>query len=111
MDVAAKGYHVQALKDKDSDVMGILDSRAAAHSKLLHHDLALRDTKQMIKREKGDERVRECVIALYSHGFADGRRDICVVPKPSSWMGSQTRHSKSTHMALGLCPRAIRVVK
>lgn len=48
---------MQALKEKNGDVMGILDSRAAAHSKLLHHDLALRDTKQMIKREKSDERV------------------------------------------------------
>jgi len=71
---------MQALKDKDSDLLSILDSRAAAYSKLAQHDQALRDTKQMIKCGKNDERVCDSLrVCLYS---ADCRRDICVVPKP-----------------------------
>lgn len=72
---------MQALKDRDSDLLSILDSRAAAYSKLAQHDQALRDTKQMIKCGKNDERVRDSRrLCLCS---ADCERGICAVPKPS----------------------------
>lgn len=42
---------------KDADYVGILDNRAAARTKLTQYDLALRDARQMIKKDKHDERV------------------------------------------------------
>lgn len=44
-------------------MLTVLDGRSAAHSKLAQHDLVLRDTKQMIKRDKNDERV--CRLCFY----------------------------------------------
>lgn len=55
---------MQALKDKDCDALSVLDSRAAAHSKLTQHDRALRDTKQMIKGDKNDGRVCQCASSV-----------------------------------------------
>lgn len=48
---------LQALSKKDADYVGILDNRAATYSKLAQYDLALRDARHMIKRDKLDERV------------------------------------------------------
>lgn len=46
----------EALSKKDADYVGILDNRAATYSKLAQYDLALRDARHMIKRDKLDER-------------------------------------------------------
>ncbi|KAJ5096322.1 hypothetical protein NUU61_005678 [Penicillium alfredii] len=42
----------QALNQQDVDIIGILDNRAAAYSKLGQHDQARRDARQMIKRSR-----------------------------------------------------------
>lgn len=50
---------MQALREAEdvAEHIGILDNRAAAYSKLAQHDLALRDARQMIKRDKLDAKV------------------------------------------------------
>jgi F-box/TPR repeat protein Pof3 len=48
----------QALRYQDVDVLAVLDNRAGTYSKLGQHDQALRDARQMIKKDKNDERVR-----------------------------------------------------
>lgn len=47
---------LQALKKSPASV-AILDSRAATYAKLTQYDLALRDARHMIKKDKNDERV------------------------------------------------------
>lgn len=39
------------------DSVAILDNRAATYTKLTKYDLALRDARHMIKKDKNDERV------------------------------------------------------
>ncbi|BCR91843.1 Leucine Rich Repeat domain protein [Aspergillus chevalieri] len=69
---AAVEAFTEALKDRDSDLLSILDSRAAAYSKLAQHDQALRDTKQMIKCGKNDERgYLRCAKTLLLNGKPD----------------------------------------
>ncbi|KAJ5734112.1 hypothetical protein N7493_002898 [Penicillium malachiteum] len=46
----------EALKQKDADVIGILDNRAATYCKLEQWDSARRDAKNMIKTANQDER-------------------------------------------------------
>lgn len=48
----------QALRYQDVDTLAVLDNRAGTYSKLGQYDQALRDARQMIKKDKSDERVR-----------------------------------------------------
>ncbi|KAF9886425.1 hypothetical protein FE257_011457 [Aspergillus nanangensis] len=54
-DAAIEAF-TETLKFKDVDLLGVLDNRAATYSKLAQYDRALRDARQMIKRDKQDER-------------------------------------------------------
>lgn len=51
----------QALKQKDADVVGILDNRAATYCKLEKYDQARRDAKNMIQKAKDDDRVSSTI--------------------------------------------------
>jgi F-box/TPR repeat protein Pof3 len=42
---------------RDADVVGILDNRAATYCKLEKYDQARRDARNMIQKAKGDDRV------------------------------------------------------
>lgn len=83
---------MQALKDRDSDLLSILDSRAAAYSKLAQHDQALRDTKQMIKCGKNDERVRRLAPYFFIHTDWEGVFTLCQNP-PAEWQAGQGTRS------------------
>ncbi|KAL5045088.1 hypothetical protein BDW71DRAFT_184799 [Aspergillus fruticulosus] len=59
----------EALKCRDVDVLSVLDNRAASYTKLLRYDLALKDARRMIKRDKQDERgYLRCAKALLLDG-------------------------------------------
>ncbi|KAE8377462.1 hypothetical protein BDV26DRAFT_213719 [Aspergillus bertholletiae] len=53
---AALDVFTEALHSRDADFLGILDNRAATYAKLGQYDRALKDTRQMIKKDKQDER-------------------------------------------------------
>jgi F-box/TPR repeat protein Pof3 len=54
----------QALKCPDVDALPVLDNRAATYTKLLRYDQALKDSRQMIKHNKQDERVHLSVSSM-----------------------------------------------
>lgn len=83
----------QALKCPDVDALSVLDNRAATYTKLLWYEQALKDARQMIKRDKQDERVRKRP-AQYFHSYLISLRDIYAVPKHYCWMGSLRRPAK-----------------
>ncbi|KAL4975931.1 hypothetical protein BDW66DRAFT_160036 [Aspergillus desertorum] len=59
----------EALKCPDVDVLSVLDNRAATYTKLVRYDLALKDARHMIKRDKQDERgYLRCAKALLLDG-------------------------------------------
>ncbi|KAL2830097.1 hypothetical protein BJY01DRAFT_261042 [Aspergillus pseudoustus] len=59
----------QALKCPDVDALSVLDNRAATYTKLLQYDQALKDSRQMIKHDKQDERgYLRCAKALLLDG-------------------------------------------
>ncbi|KAB8227434.1 Leucine Rich Repeat domain protein [Aspergillus alliaceus] len=72
---AALDAFTEALNMKDADHLGILDNRAATYTKLGQYDRALKDARQMIKKDKQDERgYLRCAKSL----FLDGKYDKAV---------------------------------
>ncbi|KAL2824781.1 hypothetical protein BDW59DRAFT_147079 [Aspergillus cavernicola] len=66
---AAVNAFTEALKCPDIDALSVLDNRAATYTKLLRYDQALKDARQMIKRNKQDERgYLRCAKALLLDG-------------------------------------------
>ncbi|KAI9368288.1 hypothetical protein BJX61DRAFT_231355 [Aspergillus egyptiacus] len=66
---AAVSAFTEALKCPDVDALSVLDNRAATYTKLLRYDQALKDARQMIKRDKHDERgYLRCAKALLLDG-------------------------------------------
>lgn len=55
------------MRKKDADYIGVLDNRAATYTKLAQYDLALSDSRQIIRRDKHDERVIRLRIHLTWH--------------------------------------------
>ncbi|KAG2419788.1 hypothetical protein HFD88_004584 [Aspergillus terreus] len=69
---AAIEAFTEALRYRDVDVLAVLDNRAGTYSKLGQHDQALRDARQMIKKDKNDERgYLRCAKTL----ILDGKHD------------------------------------
>ncbi|KAL5334847.1 hypothetical protein BJX70DRAFT_376856 [Aspergillus crustosus] len=65
----AMSAFTEALKCPDVDALSVLDNRAATYTKLLRYDQALKDARQMIKRNKQDERgYLRCAKALLLDG-------------------------------------------
>ncbi|RMJ27336.1 hypothetical protein PHISP_01783 [Aspergillus sp. HF37] len=68
---AAADVFTEAL-NRSPDPVTVLDSRAATYTKLVQYDLALRDARHMIKRDKNDERgYLRCAKALLLEGKPD----------------------------------------
>ncbi|KAL2864918.1 Leucine Rich Repeat domain protein [Aspergillus lucknowensis] len=66
---AAVNAFTEALKCPEADIVSVLDNRAATYTKLLRYDQALKDARQMIKRDKQDERgYLRCAKALLLDG-------------------------------------------
>ncbi|KKK26834.1 hypothetical protein ARAM_003398 [Aspergillus rambellii] len=67
-EAAVKAF-TEALKSQDVDAVSVLDNRAATYTKLLRFDQALKDSRQMIKHDKQDERgYLRCAKALLLDG-------------------------------------------
>ncbi|KAF7594397.1 hypothetical protein BBP40_009378 [Aspergillus hancockii] len=74
---AAVDAFTEALKVKGADYLGILDNRAASYIKLCQHDRALKDAKQMIRRDRQDERgYLRCAQCLRLEGKPDKALDL-----------------------------------
>ncbi|KAL4945929.1 hypothetical protein BDV06DRAFT_174170 [Aspergillus oleicola] len=66
---AAISAFTEALKCPDVDALSVLDNRAATYTKLLQYDQALKDARQIIKRDKKDDRgYLRCAKALLLNG-------------------------------------------
>ncbi|KAL3465159.1 hypothetical protein BJX64DRAFT_69873 [Aspergillus heterothallicus] len=80
----------QALECPDVDALSVLDNRAATYTKLLRYDQALKDSRQMIKHDKQDERgYLRCAKALLLDGKSEKALEVYAyalktLPKDSS---------------------------
>ncbi|KAL2808939.1 hypothetical protein BJX63DRAFT_13792 [Aspergillus granulosus] len=80
----------QALKCPGVDALSVLDNRAATYTKLLQYDQALKDSRQMIKHDKQDERgYLRCAKALLLDGKPEKALEVYAyalksLPKDSS---------------------------
>ncbi|KAL4954897.1 hypothetical protein BDW69DRAFT_131469 [Aspergillus filifer] len=66
---AAISAFTEALRCPDVDALSVLDNRAATYTKLLQYEQSLKDARQMIKRDKKDDRgYLRCAKALLLSG-------------------------------------------
>ncbi|KAL3445978.1 hypothetical protein BJX65DRAFT_137157 [Aspergillus insuetus] len=88
-EAAVKAF-TEALKCPDVDAFSVLDNRAATYTKLLRYDQALKDSRQMIKHSKQDERgYLRCAKALLLDGKPEKALEVYAyalksLPKDSS---------------------------
>ncbi|KAL3469440.1 hypothetical protein BJX99DRAFT_73027 [Aspergillus californicus] len=98
---AAVNAFTEALSCGDSDVLSVLDNRAATYTKLLRYDQAMKDARQMIRLGKQDERgYLRCAKALLLDGKPEKALEVYAyglktLPKNSSqWQVLEQMHKK-----------------